>query len=137
MRFGGLAYWLFYARAEWEEEWGSVNESHTDEEIPLDKTTDFLGQKYSVGANWYPLMRLNFSGQYYHKIASYGDDITTASFPRLINQDWNTDDVNVRMIARRQAARRTQVAGKTGAEMNRPNRDRRPMGGLFGRNPPE
>ncbi len=101
VRFGGLADWLFYARAEWEEEWGSVNESQTpDEDVPLDKNTDFLGQKYSVGANWYPLMRLNFSGQYYHKIASYGDDITTASFPRLINQDWNTDDVNVRITFR-------------------------------------
>jgi hypothetical protein len=101
MRYAGLADWLFYARAEWEEEWGSVNESQSpDEDVNLDKGTNFLGQKYSVGANWYPLMNLNFSGQYYHKIASYGDDITTASFPRLINQDWNTDDVNVRITLR-------------------------------------
>ena len=45
-------------------------------------------------------MRLSLSGQYYHKIASYNDDIRTASFPRLIDQDWNTDDVNVRMTFR-------------------------------------
>ena len=100
MRYAGWADWLFYARAEWEEEWGSVNETHTDEEVPLDKDTNFLGQKYSVGMNWYPLMNLNFSGQYYHKIASYGDDIRTATFPRLLNQDWNQDDVNVRITFR-------------------------------------
>ena len=97
LRLTGLADWLIYFRGEWEEEWGSVNEFHTDEEVPLDKGTDSLYQKYIVGANWYPLAYLNFSGQYYHKIASYHDDITTAAFPRLIDQDWNTDDLNVRL----------------------------------------
>jgi hypothetical protein len=100
LRYDGIANWLFYAQGEWEEEWGRVNEFHTDEEVPLNKDTDALGQKYTVGANWYAMMRLNLSAQYYHKIASYGDDITTASFPRLIDQDWNTDDVNVRMTFR-------------------------------------
>jgi hypothetical protein len=98
LRLTGLADWLIYARGEWEEEWGHVAEHQSpDEDVPLDKNTDSLYQKYTIGANWYPLMRLNFSGQYYHKIVSYGDDITTASFPRLINQDWKTDNVNVRM----------------------------------------
>ncbi len=100
LRITSWADWLLYARGEWEEEWGHVNENHTDEEVPLSKDTDALYQKYTIGANWYPLMRLNFSGQYYHKISSYGDDIMTASFPRLINQDWNTDNVNVRMTFR-------------------------------------
>ena len=45
-------------------------------------------------------MRLNLSGQDYHQIASYHDDIITASFPRLINQDWNTDDLNIRITFR-------------------------------------
>ena len=40
------------------------------------------------------------SGQYYHKIASYNDDVRTATFPRLINQDWNTDNVNFRVTFR-------------------------------------
>lgn len=100
LRLTALSDWLFYARGEWEEEWGHVDEFHTDEEVPLNKDTDSLYQKYTIGANWYPLMRLNFSGQYYHKKVSYGDDITTASFPRLINQDWNTDDVNARITFR-------------------------------------
>ncbi len=73
-RYDGIANWLFYAQGEWEEEWGQVNESHTDEEVPLNKDTDYLGQKYTIGANWYPLMRLSLTSQYYHKIASYGDD---------------------------------------------------------------
>ena len=45
-------------------------------------------------------MRLSLSGQYYHKIESYNDDIITAQFPRLIDQDWNVDDLNVRITFR-------------------------------------
>jgi hypothetical protein len=102
LRYTGIANWAFYAQGEWEEEWGHVNEFQTidEEEEPLDKDTNALGQKYTVGANWYPMIRLNLSGQYYHKIASYDENIVTGVFPRLINQDWNTDDVNVRITCR-------------------------------------
>ena len=101
LRYTGIKDWLFYAEGEWEEEYGHVNENQNiDEDVPLDKNTDALGQKYTIGANWYPTMRLNLSGQYYHQIASYHEDIITASFPRLINQDWNTDDFNVRITFR-------------------------------------
>jgi hypothetical protein len=101
LRYTGIKDWVFYAEGEWEEEYGHVNENQNiDEDVPLDKNTDSLGQKYTIGANWYPMMRLNLSGQYYHQIASYHDDIITASFPRLINQDWNTDDFNVRITFR-------------------------------------
>jgi hypothetical protein len=99
MRYGGLSDWLIYARGDWEEEWGSVNElqSIDEAEVPLDKNTDSLRQKYTFGVNWYPLMRLTLSSQYYHQISHYHDDISAADFPRLINQDWNTDDVNLRI----------------------------------------
>jgi hypothetical protein len=101
LRYTGIKDWAFYAEGEWEEEYGHVNENQNiDEDVPLDKNTDSLGQKYTIGANWYPMMRLTVSGQYYHQIASYHDDIITASFPRLINQDWNTDDLNVRITFR-------------------------------------
>lgn len=102
LRYTGIANWLFYAEGEWEEEDGHVNEFQTIDEAeePLDKNTHFLGQKYTIGANWYPMMRLNLSGQYYHKIASYSNDIITAQFPRLIDQDWNVDDLNVRITFR-------------------------------------
>ena len=59
-RYDGIANWLFYAQGEWEEEWGQVNESHTDEEVPLNKDTDSLGQKYTIGANWYATHAIEF-----------------------------------------------------------------------------
>ena len=101
LRYTGIKDWLFYAEGEWEEENGNVNEFQSiDEEIPLDKNTNALGQKYTIGATWYPTMRLNFAGQYFHRIASYDEDIFTAQFPRLVNQDWNVDDFNIRMTFR-------------------------------------
>jgi hypothetical protein len=66
----------------------------------LDKDTQFIGQKYSLGVNWYPLPRLNLSAQYYHKVASYDNDLFGSQDQRLIGQDWNTDDANVRVTLR-------------------------------------
>jgi hypothetical protein len=101
LRYTGVKDWLFYFEGEWEEEFGQVDEFQSfDEEIPLDKNTNALGQKYTVGATWYPTMRLNFAGQYFHRIASYNEDVFTAIFPRLVNQDWNVDDFNIRMTFR-------------------------------------
>jgi hypothetical protein len=101
LRYTGIKDWLFYAEGEWEEECGQVDEFQTpDEELPLDKDTHFLGQKYTTGVNWYPTMRLNLSAQYFHQIASYNNDIFSSQFPRLKNQDWNTDDFNVRITFR-------------------------------------
>jgi hypothetical protein len=102
LRFTGIKDWLFYFEGEWEEEYGHVNEFQTmdEAEAPLDKDTNALGQKYTIGFNWYPMMRLNLSGQYFHRIASYDEDIHTAQFPRLIDQDWNIDDFNFRITFR-------------------------------------
>ena len=102
LRYTGIDNWVFYAEGEWEEEWGHVDEFNTMSliEPSLDKDTNALSQKYTIGANWYPTMRLTLSGQYYHQIESYGEDITTAQFPRLIDQDWNVDDLNVRITFR-------------------------------------
>src|ERR1041385_2285433 len=102
LRYTGIKDWLFYFEGEWEEEYGNVNEFQSlDEELPLDKNTNALGQKYTLGASWYPTMRLNFAGQYFHRIASYDEDILSlAQFPRLANQDWNVDDFNIRMTLR-------------------------------------
>jgi len=101
MRYTGVKDWLFYFEGEWEEEYGQVDGFQSfDEEIPLDKDTHALGQKYSIGATWYPTMRLNFAGQYFHRIASYDEDVFIAQYPRLVNQDWNVDDFNIRMTFR-------------------------------------
>ncbi len=45
-------------------------------------------------------MRFSMAGQYFHRIASYNEDIISADFPRLVNQDWNVDDFNIRMTFR-------------------------------------
>lgn len=102
LRYTGIKDWSFYAEGEWEEDYGHVNEFQTidEAEARLDKDTNALGQKYSIGFNWYATMRLNLAGQYYHRIASYSEDIITAQFPRLINQDWNIDDFNIRITFR-------------------------------------
>jgi hypothetical protein len=102
LRYTGIKNWLFYAEGEWEEDCGHVDEFQTIDEAeePLDKDTHALGQKYTIGANWYPTMRLNLSGQYFHRIAHYDEDIITGDFPRLVNQDWNIDDFNVRITFR-------------------------------------
>ena len=55
LRYTGIDNWLFYAEGEWEEEYGQINENQNiDEDVPLDKSTNALGQKYTIGANWYP-----------------------------------------------------------------------------------
>jgi phosphate-selective porin len=101
LRYTGINNWLFYAEGEWEEEYGHVNENQNiDGDVPLDKDTNALGQKYTIGANWYPMMRLNLSAQYYHKIADYNNDLISSAHQRLLNQDWNTDDLNVRITFR-------------------------------------
>src|ERR1041385_2020544 len=101
MRYTGVKNWLFYFQGEWEEELGNVDEFQSfADEIPLDKDTNALGQKYRIGATWYPTMRLNFSGQYFHRIASYDEDVFSGIYPRLIRQDWNVDDFNIRMTFR-------------------------------------
>lgn len=101
LRYTGIKDWLFYFEGEWEEDFGNVNEfQNIDEEIPLDKDTNALGQKYTIGATWYPTMQLNLAGQYFHRIASYDEDVFTGIFPRLNHQDWNVDDFNIRVTYR-------------------------------------
>ena len=82
LRYTGIKDWLFYAEGEWEEENGNVNEFQSiDEEIPLDKNTNALGQKYTVGATWNPTMRFSLAGQYFHRIASYNEEFSAGSSP--------------------------------------------------------
>ena len=106
LRYTGVPNWLFYVSAEWDEEFGDVDQRESgpdlDEEdlVPLIKDTNFFGQKYAVGTNWYPAMRLSVSAQYYHKIGEYDNDVESAAHQRLLNQAWNTDDANVRVTWR-------------------------------------
>ena len=100
VRYAGINDWIFFAAAELEQESGHVFEFQEDEEEPIDKDTRFLGQKYTVGANWYPTSRVNVSARYYHKIAEYDNDILSGQHQRLLGQDWNTDNANIRITFR-------------------------------------
>jgi hypothetical protein len=106
VRYDGLANWLFYAAGEWEEEFGNRLEHQSEAEeagfelLDLNEDTSLLCQKYMTGVNWYPMMRLNLSAQYYHKIASYDNTINAAIHQRLVGEDWTTDDFNVRITCR-------------------------------------
>ena len=64
LRYSGVRDWLIYFQGEWEEEFGHVEENQTDEDLPLNKDTNSLLQKYTLGASWYPTMILSLSGQY-------------------------------------------------------------------------
>jgi hypothetical protein len=102
LRYTGIKDWLFWVQGEWEEDYGSVNEfqSIDEAEEPLDKNTNALGQLYQVGATWNPSMRFSMAGQYFHRIASYNEDLFSSEHQRLLDQDWNIDDFNIRMTFR-------------------------------------
>jgi hypothetical protein len=103
LRYTGIANWLFYAEGEWEEENGDIHErlfpNAEGVEEAAKKKLNLFWQKYTAGFNWYPLERLNLSAQYYHKILEY-DSGSTAEHQSLVNEEWNTDDLNVRVTWR-------------------------------------
>jgi hypothetical protein len=102
LRYTGINNWLFYAQGDWEEEYGNIHEREVAAGDPPStgtKNLNLLWQKYATGFNWYPVERLNFSAQYYHKILTY-DNESTADGQQLVFQEWNTDDVNLRLTWR-------------------------------------
>lgn len=113
-RYTGFTNWVLYARGHWSQGQGNQEEREMVLEtgaIDIFRDTDFdrFTQKYSVGANWYPLRRLNFAAQYYHKIRQDDFDhdedstinTTGNTYPAFITtHDFETDDVNFRMTWR-------------------------------------
>ena len=116
-RYTGIKKWSFYARGEWLQGQGDLQEREREaasgstnlfRESDLERFT----QKYVVGANWYPHRKLNFAGQYYYKIRQndYDHEVdstvytpaTTADFyPAFIRQqDFDTHDLNFRVTWR-------------------------------------
>lgn len=121
LRYSHIKNWLFYAEGEWDEEWSNVHEHEVSgtlvkgnptpsDQGAMNKDTNLLGQKYTVGATWYPMAVLNLAAQYYYKEADYDNDfhseLAVANVPgsernqRLIGQDWTTNDVNIRITTR-------------------------------------
>ena len=113
LRYNGIENWVFYARGDWTEEWGTIKEHEVaggQDEGMENKDTELFVQKYTAGINWYPLAVLNFATQYYHKSADYDNtfhsELAIPPTPnsernqRLIHQEWDTDDFNIRMTWR-------------------------------------
>jgi hypothetical protein len=110
LRYTGLTNWVLYARGDWSQGDGSLRETGGGGGVPpvLRLTDDSrLNQRYTAGANWYPLRRLNFDFQYFHKIRdtdyTHVEDNTPNGagsvnrYPAyLAAQDFDMDDVNVR-----------------------------------------
>jgi hypothetical protein len=102
-RYTGFRDWSLYATAELGQNWGnnSWNVTPVLDQTNFNEDITEISQKYTLGANWYPLAQLNFGGQYYHQIQSYDYDNRLANTPvqypgYLQAQDFNTDDMNIR-----------------------------------------
>ncbi len=111
-RYTGVTNWVFYVRGTWRNTSGNLDERldnlGTGANVLLRATDDTSWeQKYVAGANWYPLRRLNFSSEYYHKIRDNSYTHTTDSTPDvpgaillypafLTALGYVTDDVNFR-----------------------------------------
>ena len=113
LRCTAIDNWLFYARGDWEEEWGNVREHEVagvNDQGMLNKDTEMFSQKYTAGVNWYPTAGLNVAAQYFHKNVDYDNDfqseLATPPAPgsernqRLLHQQLETDDGNIRITWR-------------------------------------
>jgi hypothetical protein len=111
-RYTGVTNWVFYARGDWMQGQGDLRETGgVALGLPVARYTedDRFVQRYTVGANWYPLTRLNLDTQYYHKTRNNDYDHESDSTPNngfdrypacLVAQDFDTDDVSVRLTWR-------------------------------------
>ena len=87
IRYTGIDNILLYARGNWDERAGSVNQRRAygldtngglvmsglnvltgSNILSQNGDTNYLQQKYAVGANWYPRTNLNFALQYYYQL---------------------------------------------------------------------
>jgi hypothetical protein len=113
VRYTGITNTVLYARGDWVQGDGNIFEHQAvpaaaDVELNRDSDFDRLSQKYTAGAHWYPLRRLNLHAQYYHKIRDdrYAPDPAgyvnrSGLYPDFIREhDFVTDDVNVRVTWR-------------------------------------
>jgi hypothetical protein len=116
LRYSGVTNWLFYARGNWLQGSGDLGETtrnlSTGAPVMARNTDDDrFWQKYSVGANWYPLRRLSLGAEYYYKNRQNEYDNTLDSTPNLPPSglrfpaymdahNLTTDDVNFRLTWR-------------------------------------
>lgn len=118
LRYTGITNWVFYTRGEWLQGSGDLRQRWENlgaGALVVDRDTDSsrFWQTYAVGANWYPMRRLSFGAQYYHKERWNDFDherdstpnaavgIPSSVYPAFLTaQDFSTDDVNFRVTWR-------------------------------------
>jgi len=113
LRYVGVTNWVFYARGDWTQGDGDLRESGgVTVDLPVLRYTEdtIWIQKYTVGATWYPLRRVNVDAQYYHKQRrnSYDHEIDSTPnndiadrYPAYLRRHkFDTDDANVRFTWR-------------------------------------
>lgn len=119
-RYTGITNWVFYARGEWTQGDGSLNETNQYNGLPpagavaaFNRATDDgrFFQKYTAGARWYPLRWLTVDAGGYYKNHDYDYNHTVDStangtgsanrYPAyLVMQNFETYDANLRLTAR-------------------------------------
>ncbi len=109
VRYTKIKNWVFYADANWDQQYESTMNSSAGGPggrsgtpvLNFNAVNGTLIQKYAVGANWYPLPNLNGSIQYYRQLQGINQNIhtddPTQGNQRLLQQNWCTDDGNVRL----------------------------------------
>lgn len=113
IRYTGITNVVLYARGDWGQGDGNLLERQVvtaTRQTELARDTDFdrFSQKYTVGAHWYPLRRVNLHAQYYRKIRENTYDTQPADYVNLNplypaylrSHDFVTDDVNFRVTWR-------------------------------------
>ena len=123
-RYSGITNWVFYARGEWTDDQGQLDEFRNGLNptstgdfrylYPMSRSTEYdhFIQKYTVGGDWYPMRLLNLGAQYYHKEQRNVNDLQSAQYPWFLpypklvypgfmaNQNFQTDDLNFRLTVR-------------------------------------
>jgi hypothetical protein len=108
VRYTGVTNWSFYLRGDWEQNRANMNllQANPPAAPSTVLTNDWHQgvQKYTIGANWYPLRGLNLAAQYYHKFDDNNYENVTptpTAYPGFIaEQNFNVDDVNFRVTCR-------------------------------------
>jgi hypothetical protein len=109
-RYTGIQDWVLFASAGWTELGGDAmfNQVQNDNRAVashVDQVLTQFEQKYTLGANWYPVRQVNLSVQGYHKIQQNGyenrNDTSVFRYPGIFTeQDFTTDNANIRVTVR-------------------------------------
>ncbi|MFN2377851.1 MAG: hypothetical protein ABR538_15050 [Candidatus Binatia bacterium] len=116
LRYKGIENVVIYARGQWEQSNGDIEEAEIDPVTPaveLERRTDVerMIQKYSVGTKVYPVRWMNLSTEYSYRLSDYdydhrvdstpNDELSNNRYPAfLVGQEFATHNFNVRSTFR-------------------------------------